>query len=190
MNAFGVDDPRVSKADRSSGDPSAGRRVTHWAGGGFHTLAVSPKGRKGKNLGSDLASGAAGAAPGAALYGVGVRRQLKAFNNLEHSRAGVGATMAGGLLAGVGGLAARQANLTRMNRKGYLKPDEGKVSKGVTTGLKMVGGNVSRSSVAGGTKKTSDLMRRMAAGRKAGKALPHGNFSQTQLGRMKEDPFE
>lgn len=64
------------------------------------------------------------------------------------------------------------------------------LSKGVTTGLKMAGGNVSRSSAAGGTKKTSDLMRRMAAGKKAGKAIPHGNFSQTQLGRMKEDPFE
>lgn len=68
--------------------------------------------------------------------------------------------------------------------------DDPRVSKSVTTGLKMVGGNVSRSSAAGGTKKASELVRRMSAGRKAGKALPHGNFSQTQLGRMKEDPFE
>jgi hypothetical protein len=172
-NAFGIDDDRyISKADeRSSGNPSAGRRAAHWAGGGYHTLAVSPKGRRLKNLGRDEGSTALGVAPGAAVMGVagykGLKHEAASYREAEGLGrakkiaphvAGVkranAAIIAGGVLAGAGGLAARQTNLTSMNRKGYLKKEE--VKKGIATGLKMVAGagkKPSRAAMFGAVKK-------------------------------------
>jgi hypothetical protein len=139
-NAFGIDDDRyeVSKADRSSGNPSTGRRAAHWAGGGYHTLAVSPKGRKLKNLGRDEGSTALGVAPGLALFGGAAYKGVKTADKINSKgglatasgksmralRTAHGLQAAGLVAAGAGGFAARQHNLTQMNRKGYLKKEE------------------------------------------------------------------
>lgn len=128
-DAFGV-----SKAEKeipkSSGKPTGGRRAAHFFGGGYHTLATSRKGRRIKNMGRDMGSTYAGAAPGAVLGGTGAALALRNVKNIDAPGRGkfslVGpAMMAGGVAAaGAGAQMARQANLTSMNRKGYLKAEE------------------------------------------------------------------
>jgi hypothetical protein len=160
-----------------------GRRATHHFAGGYHTLAVSPKGRRFKNFARDEGSATAGAAPGLALFGVGAAKGVRTADKIN-SKGGLGTAgkgamralhtahgvQAAGLLAAAGGsVAARQANLTSMNRKGYLKKEE--VKKNVKTGLEMVAAGrkgLPRTAMTGAnrTKRDWDLPRRIAQGKK------------------------
>lgn len=138
QSAFGVDHGEtVSKAEkRSSGAPSAGRRAANAAFGVYHTAAVSPKGRRAKNIGSDIGAREAGAVPGLGLYAAGATKMLSSkgtnsLGKLTHSGK-VGAGMAaGGLLAtGAGSMAAGQWNLNRLSQAGNLKKED--VGKALT----------------------------------------------------------
>ena len=135
MNPFGVDDSRqeIAKAEsRSQGNPSGGRRLTHVAAGPFHTLATSRKDRRVKNVARDVGSGYAGALGGAVAGGIpGAMMQARGIGHVMQGGssskgramvAGGQALMYGGAIGG--SQAARQANLSSMNRKGYLKKEE------------------------------------------------------------------
>lgn len=120
ISAFGVDHQNISKAfgnDRSSGKPTLGRRVAHTTLGGWHTIGASRKGRRLENLGRDMGAGVLGALPGAGVAAAG-----GAALGAGKSKLGIGLTAAGLGGAVAGTQIARQKNLTAMNRKGYLKP--------------------------------------------------------------------
>lgn len=119
-SAFGVEhSDAIAKADnRSSGNPSGGRRAASAAFGPYHTVAVSPKGRRMKNLAREYGAEALGQAPGIGIgaAGLGAHMAGKSKLGLGLGAAGLGAAL-------VGGHVGRQKNLTAMNRKGYLKAE-------------------------------------------------------------------
>lgn len=153
MSSFGVEHGLVSKAEKdipaSSGSPSGGRRLAHHVFGIYHTGATSRKGRRAKNIGRDIASGAAGAAPGAVLTTAGLVAAARGARDREYvgpsrpwgpvqgnapyrvkslmprgSKVALPLVLGGAGLTAGGMALARQANLGAMNRKGYLKAEE------------------------------------------------------------------
>ena len=142
LSAFGVDHgDSVSKADRSSGNPSAGRRAMNAAFGPYHMVAISPSGRKFKNTAEDIGSSLAGAAPGAVLYGAGLKglttkgsakvkvntvtgQQVGPKKITPKGKKSAAMALGGAALMAGGGMAGRQINMARLNREGKLKAEE------------------------------------------------------------------
>jgi hypothetical protein len=140
MDAFGVSKAEKEIA-RSSGNPSGGRRAASFFGGGYHTIASAPKGRRIKNVARDMGSSALGSLPGAAVGTTGAglmiagakaaAPELEAgadiagkFKGKKALIAGLPLVLAGGAMTPAGAQIGRQMNLTRANRKGYLKAEE------------------------------------------------------------------
>jgi hypothetical protein len=124
-------------SDRSSGNPSGGRRVASAAFGPYHMIGISPKGRRFKNTARAAGSEALGAAPGVAAGGVGAGMVLRDLKNIDNAtgKGKIGALGAGLLAAGIptaaiGGHIGRQKNLTTLNRRGMLEKE--KVGKSAT----------------------------------------------------------
>ena len=178
-NAFGVDDPRVSKGLPSYLRALASSKTEE----GLHS--ASPAIRRAVKYGDkkDIPDTAKGARKVAAKHPDGMYMLTRIYTN----KVGQDASRAKALGYDYAGKRIKQG------RKGKALTQEiadTRLSKGVPKGLRMVAtAGQSRSSIAGGVKRGDELVRRMSAGKKAGKATPHGLFSQTQLGRMKEDPF-
>jgi len=123
VSAFGVVHEISKRDNRSKGNPSGGRRAAHAAFGGYHTLAVSPKGRRFKNVARDYGSSVAGSLPGTAAAVAGISRATKLGG---HTKGTLAATVGGLGASYVGAHAARQKNLTSMNRKGFLRAEDKK----------------------------------------------------------------
>jgi hypothetical protein len=108
-DAFGI-----SKADRSQGKPTAGRRVAAQAGGVLHPVVAGREGKKIQATGNTLVGSVGGGMLGQVAGGTA---------GALLSQGKPSAMLAGSAIGGVGGsVAGTDWAAKHNNRKGYLKP--------------------------------------------------------------------